>query len=182
VRLARSAGCLFARKVAHACKIVSSTTAKIDGAISSAQATTCKRTSNTLRNTLSKKLALRPSARLWRELRTTQTPTFAKRDILSAFYVYSEFTCMPLLPLTCARTRRRWLKTLPLVEHTSRRADVHPMWRARRAPRYGQNTFSHAFMCLYDTRPACAPRQPRESDGDVRRAERVEKKDERAPD
>ena len=79
VRLARSAGYLFARKVAHACKIVSSTTAKIDGAISSAQATTCTRTSNTLRNTLSKKLALRPSARLWRELRTTQTPSFAKR-------------------------------------------------------------------------------------------------------
>jgi len=79
VRLARSVGCLFARKVAHACKIVSSTIAKIDGAINSAEATMCTRTSNTLRNTLLKKLVLRPSARLWRGLRTTQTPSFAKR-------------------------------------------------------------------------------------------------------
>jgi len=79
VRLARSVGCLFARKVAHACKIVSSTIAKIDGAINSAEATKCTRTSNTLRNTLLKKLVLRPSARLWRGLRTTQTPSFAKR-------------------------------------------------------------------------------------------------------
>lgn len=41
-----------------------------------------------------------------------------------------------------------------------------------------RNTFSHAFMCLRDTRPACAPRQLRESDwGDwaARRAERFEK-------
>jgi len=37
------------------------------------------------------------------------------------------------------------------------------------------NTFVHAFLCLRDTRRALAPRQPRESDGVARRAERVQK-------
>ena len=62
-------------------KVVSCTIVDIDGTIRSAEATMCTRTSNKLKNTLSKKLALRPSARLWRGSMTTETPSFTKRHI-----------------------------------------------------------------------------------------------------
>ena len=62
-------------------KLASSTIVDIDGTIRSAEATMCTRTSNKLKNTLSKKAGLRPGARLWRGSMTTQTSSFTKTHI-----------------------------------------------------------------------------------------------------